>query len=187
MNSAIAMSGVRLCSVPVVTVASIRACHKGAALDLTSATLGAQDAQGKPGPANASGDVYGEKDCSAGAKAAAPAAAPAGKAVEDGAAALLGADSSVWPCVIRRRSCCVRRAGSACLTVCPPVKAGPPEVDLHRVQCHRRLRRRSCWRLRVQLRKRSACGSIASRKRSGRCRWPPDLGSAWLAKCAHGS
>ena len=59
---------------------------------------GAQDAQGKPGPATANGDAYGEKENGGAANAAAPARAPAGKAVEDCAAALLGADISVRPC-----------------------------------------------------------------------------------------
>lgn len=59
---------------------------------------GAQDAQGKPGPATASGAAYGEKENGGSASAAAPARAQAGKAVEDGATALLRADISVRPC-----------------------------------------------------------------------------------------
>ena len=61
---------------------------------------GAQDAQGKPGPATACGDAYGEKEDGSSANAAAPARALAGKAAEDGATALLGAEISVRPCPI---------------------------------------------------------------------------------------
>ena len=59
---------------------------------------GAQDAQGKPGPATASGDAYGEKENGGSGNAAAPPRALSGKAPEDGASALLGADISARPC-----------------------------------------------------------------------------------------
>ena len=49
----------------------------------------------QPQPAE---NAYGEKENGGAANAAAPARASAGKAVEDGAAALLGADISVRPC-----------------------------------------------------------------------------------------
>ena len=89
---------------------------------------GAQDAQGKPGPATASGDAYGEKENGGAAKAAAPARAPAGKAAEDGAAALLGADISARPCTSSAADvqCC---RGRQCLQ---PVYACTLEQAFHR-------------------------------------------------------
>lgn len=86
---------------------------------------GAQDAQGKPGPATASGDAYGEKENGGATNAAAPARALAGKAVEDGAAALLGADISVRPLHQQRRGCAVLPRVAVCATcVCMHIEAG---------------------------------------------------------------